>query len=208
MANPTEETSTKTETELHGWNGTTWREVRLDSSTRALPTLTYVHHEIRAGDHFKVHNVVDIAINTVYDVLITTPNTTKYAHFFFSIDPENECEWYFYRNVSASVTGTTIAAYNSNHNSSTTNTTTLKGFASNSVASANLKVHSTGSTQIYHGIIGSKTLRGGEHGHDDEDMLQQNKKYLLRFIANAAGYINYHLDWYEHTDLNETGAVW
>jgi len=35
---------------------------------------------------------------------------------------------------------------------------------------------------------------------DELNAVKQGETYTIRFSANTAGYTNYHLDWYEHTD--------
>ena len=54
-----------------------------------------------------------------------------------------------------------------------------------------------GATIIAHGIAGSK----GDAGFSErtsELMMKNDTIYCLRAVANAAGYVNFHMTWYEH----------
>jgi hypothetical protein len=64
---------------------------------------------------------------------------------------------------------------------------------------ANADTNVTGATLLESGIAGSGK-QGGNHERDNELILKQNTLYCLRMIANTAGYINYELEWYEHTN--------
>lgn len=171
----------------------------MDVTTHALVSIIQEHHEIHQGNDFSCVDNVDLAINNVRDIQITTPDTTKWAHFTIGISVESETEWFFYRNVTINTPGSTTTCNNSNHNSGNTQGLVINYIDNTSVANANSDTAVAGATTIYHGIMGAGK-DSGEHDHGHEVILKQNEDYSLRFIANAAGYINYHLDWYEHTD--------
>lgn len=95
------------------------RTVRVDASTHALEIVDYEHHEIHAGSHFFIEDVQDIALNNVYDVQWTTPNTTQWAHFVFELNCESETEWYIYEGVTINTAGTALTPINNNRNSAT-----------------------------------------------------------------------------------------
>jgi len=63
MANPAETDTTKTEVANYGWNGTSFRELNIDASTRAQTTIKYEHHEIHGGSTYSVVDIDDIAIS-------------------------------------------------------------------------------------------------------------------------------------------------
>ena len=207
MANPAETDTTKTEVANYGWNGTSFRELNIDASTRAQTIIEYEHHEIHGGSTYSIVDIDDIAISSVIDLQLFVANTKKWPHFFFSFGTEKEVEWYLYRGVTAVTTGVACPCYNSNHNVSTTAGMSVNKILNSSLANAESDTDTSGAVIIYHGISGAGQKGGGyDHGH--EIILQQNTVYTVRFIAGAAGYVNYHLDWYEHTDKNETGDMW
>ena len=207
MANPAETDTTKTETILLGWNGTSFRHYVMDSSTRAFTTIDHGHHEIHAGNSYSRINTVEIPINNVYDVQVITPNTAKLCHLFFNFDVESETNWYLYRGVTVTTTGTLLTSFNADHNSTNVAGLKLYGIANGSVADANADTHTTASTLVYSGIIGAKGSCGS-YDHQHEIILKKNTIYSFRFLANAAGYVNKHFDWYEHTNNGETGDMW
>ena len=174
---------------------------RVDPSTHTMQTIDYVHHEIHGGNAYSVVDVVDLAGSNVRDLQITTPNTTKWAHFFFSIKTESETMWYLYENADIIVTGTSVIPRNSNRNSSNFSGLLLREIDNTSLANANADTSVTGSTLLHSGISGAGK-DAGEFTHAEEDILKQDETYCIRFVASTAGYVNYHLSWYEHTNKN------
>jgi hypothetical protein len=173
---------------------------KLDAATSSIQTIDYAHHERHAGSAFFISDVVDLSINNVYDLQITTPNTTKWAHFTFWYNNESETELYLYENVTIANAGTGITPLNSDRNSATASTVVVKGISNASVADANTDTATVGATVLLDIITGAGSRHTGEAEHANEFILKQNEDYSLRFIANAAGYISFHLDWYEHTN--------
>ena len=179
-------------------NGTT-RPLQIDSSTHATKTIEYEHAAIHSGSHYFIDDVVDLALDNVYDIQWTTPNTTKWGHFLFKMDCEKETEWYAYEGVTINVAGTTITPFNSDRNSNNTSGMTVAGITNTSVGNANSDTAVAGATQLAHGIVGSGQ-RSGFESRESELVLAQNTIYCFRLIANAAGFISFVLNWYENTN--------
>ena len=105
MANPTLDGSSKTEMELFGWNNTSWREVKIDASTRSLQTIGYEHHEIHSGSHYYVCGFETLALNAFTEFYFTTPITSKEVHMTFEFSGtqqtemvvHNQCSFDYYR---------------------------------------------------------------------------------------------------------------
>lgn len=166
---------------------------RLDKATTTLQTIEYEHHEIHGGSSFITSYAVDLGNGATADLLITTPNTTKWAHVVFTIEHELEAHVYLYENPTVSDAGTGITTYNRDRNSATAATTTVKHTPT---------VDPVG-TLIWEDHSGSGRTTGGGSHSNGEFVLKQNEDYLLRItnaIANAANYIAVHIDWYEHTN--------
>ena len=68
------------------------------------------------------------------------------------------------------------------------------------LAAANADTDVSGATLIESGISGTGRLMGGNTGRNNEIILKQNTLYCLRATATAASYINFSMQWYEHTD--------
>jgi len=176
-------------------------QARLDASTEALEVISYVHHEVHAGNMFEYTVATDLALNNVWDVQITTPNTTKWAHMTGWFQTESETNWWLWENVTINTPGTAVTEINCNRNSTTTATTTLASITNTSLANANSDTAVAGATELMSGISGAGKDSGS--GPDREEIiLKQNEDYSFRFEAAAAGYVSLHLIWYEHTDRN------
>ncbi len=173
----------------------------IDSATNTLQFISYEHHEIHSGSHFTVADVVDLSINNVFDIQITTPNTTKWTHFTFQLTTEAETEWHFYEGVTINTAGTAEMVYNNDRNSANASTLVVNGITNTNLANANADTAVAAATDLLHGISGAGRTAGADT-REREIILKQNTIYSLRFIATAAGYIDYTLEWYEHTNKN------
>jgi len=187
---------------LRGWRSSdsTSQPLRLDKATNSIQTIDYQHHEIHGGSNFIIADVQDLAVNNVYDMQFTTPNTTKWSHFTFKLDCESETEWYIYEGATVNVAGTALTPVNSNRNSLTASVNTIAGITNTSVVNADADTATAGATALEHGIIGGGKTGGFDH-RENELILKQNTTYCMRAIANTAGYIDFYCSWYEHTNL-------
>ena len=174
----------------------------IDKATDTVQTIDYEHHEIHAGSHYMVVDVADLAINNVFDMHFVTPDTTKWTHWVFKLDTESETEWYVYEGavITAALSGA-VTPYNNDRNSANTSGNTLTSELFATIAAANVKTDISGATLLAHGIIGDGK-NGGIDVRGRELILKQNTVYLLRAVANTAGYIDFDMEWYEHTNKN------
>lgn len=170
-----------------------------DLASGAAIEIPASHYQIHNGEHYELKDVVDQSNGAVLDIQITTPDTPKWAHLTISFDSENECEWFLYRNVNIILAGTAANVQNSHHNSVKTTGLVVKQIENSSIGDANADTAVAAATEVHHGITGTGQ-QGGEHDHISEIILKQNEDYTLRFIASSAGYINFHLGWYENTN--------
>lgn len=168
-----------------------------DGVFAAPVTVGSSHHEIHEQDTYTILDVVDLSINNVRDLQITVPASAKRPHFTFSLDSENETEWFLYRGVTIGTPGAEQLTINSDHNCLDSAGLDIKFIDATSVANANSDTDVTGATEIYHGKVGAGR-DAGNHDHSNELLLKTDTIYALRIIATVAGYVNYHLDWYEH----------
>lgn len=185
-----------------GYNGTNYYPVKIDSATRSLQVVSYEHHEIHSGSHFFQSGYQDLAINNVLDFTLQTPNTTKWIHFTFQIETEAETNWFIYEGATATnPLANALTPLNNNRNSATASGATLKYELQTSLANANADTDVSGATILDSGISGAGKLSGGSATRDNEIILKQNTLYCFRAIAITAGYINFDMEWYEHTHL-------
>lgn len=174
-------------------------KIGIDSTTNTLQNISYGHHEIHSGSHYFIEDVADLSTNNVLDVQFTTTNTAKWAHFFFLLNCESETEWHIYEGATINTVGTSITAINNNRNSANTSSMTIAGILNTSVANANTDTPTAGALELAHGIIGDGK-DGGIISRDKEIILKQNTIYCMRATVNSAGYINFLMEWYEHTN--------
>jgi len=170
----------------------TYQVPRIDTITHALTTISYEHHEIHDGDTFHVTDVIAMSNGQVVDYLVTTPDTTRWAHFGYEIDPLDA-------GITLGIfedairTGTTaLVAYNRNRNSAVTATTTMH------------RGHSGGSTdgtQIVTRRSGTKSI-GASTGDSSERIMKQNSKYIIRVtnLSTTTNNVSLRFFWYEHTN--------
>ena len=122
-------------------------------------------------------------------------------HWSWELDTEAETLWQVYEGVTATnPLANAITPYNSNRNSSNTSGTTMKYEKQTNLAAANADTDVSGGTLIEQGISGSGRQTAGNAVRSHEIILKQNTLYCLRATATAAGYINFNMQWYEHTD--------
>jgi hypothetical protein len=180
---------------LYAWNGTSVAPVNIDKATRAVTTIDYAHHEVHAGSEYFITYSATVASGNSMDILVITPDTTKWSHAPWEIESTLVTTFYIYEGTTVSNNGTDLSEINSNRNSAsvagtqTYHTPTVTG---------------TG-TQIYIEAFGISTgafVRvGGESNSTQEIILKQNTKYLFRITSGTNGsLISFRLRWYEHTD--------
>lgn len=178
------------------------KPLRMDAATHSIQTISYPHHEIHAGSSYVCRDVIDLSVGDFWDIQITTPAGTKWAHMTFEFDVESETEFWVYMNVTINVAGDALTCGNRNLNVDNPTTLVIKGIENTSEANANADTAVAGATLLAHGIIGSGRQEGGMSASRQEVILKASEDFTVRFKANSAGYVNYHLDWYEHTSKN------
>mgnify|MGYP001028569980 CR=1 FL=1 len=174
----------------------TYQPLRLDKATNTLQIIDYSHHEIHAGSHFMYTDSAEINSGGTQDYLITTPNTTKWAHILFDMDGSAITQWQLFEG--SDKTGTTPQTVGNNNR--------------NSLATAGVTIHkgtsggSTDGTQVHiykGGAAAQQSRQASSARNDTEIILKQNTKYILRVTSGTnANLTNLRLEWYEHTDIS------
>ena len=167
----------------------------VDRITRTLQVIDYSHHEIHAGSHFMYTDHQVIANGASGDAyLITVPNSTKWPHMWFDLDGSAITDFLLYEG--ADRVGTTPQTVgNSNRNSDTAATMLVhKGTSGGTTDGTLLHRHKGGSAT-------NQSRAGMNTGNNEEIILKQNTKYLLRAISGTdANLVNIKLEWYEHAN--------
>jgi hypothetical protein len=177
------------------FNGTTWENTPMDPVTRTLQTVDYAHHEIHSGSHFFYADAAELGSAATQDYLITTPNTTRWAHMLFFLDGSAITQWQLFEGADKDGT-TPQTVVNSNRNSLTAATTLIhKGTAGGTTDGTQILIYKGGSA------TGTSRQSGTNTRNDGETILKQNTKYILRVTSGTASNLtNVRLEWYEHVN--------
>lgn len=161
-----------------------------------LLTMPVEHHEIHCGDSYESRVTGDLTNGQVINYSIIVPNSTgsgqtlKLFHLKLTIDTEAEALIQIYKDSTLSNNGTPITIFNRNHNSA------LVDYLGFNVT----PTITTDGTLFYTKRIGSGKTFGGQAGRENEIILKNNSKYLIR-ITNATtsdNYYNIEMDYYVH----------
>ena len=169
----------------------------VDASTNSLQTISYAHHEVHSGSSFVCTDVQNLEEATV-QWMITTTDTTKWAHIVFDID----CTGEFLVTITegADRTGTNLlTCVNRNRNSSTMPTMVMHRAVSGGTTdgATTMWTHRAGATNSG----GQSGSPGGSRGIE-EFILKQNTKYIITIETFADVYVTFDVDFYEHTSKN------
>jgi len=177
-----------------GNNGTNWHEIKIDTSTRTLNTIDYTHHEIHDGNHFYIEGFLMLSSGQVHRVKLTTPDSTKWAHFRWDIQSTGILETTLYETASEGMLGgVSVTPLNSDRNSATTSGINLVSGVSSATGVGTLV------SNRKWGAEGFKSNIGGGAGREDELILKQNEIYIRTFSSGAAdNIVSFAATWYEH----------
>ena len=190
--------------EVWGFNGTDWRPIRIDQSTRSLQTIDYAHHEIHAGSSYHAYVYDDTAATgELVNIYIKTANTTKYCHAFAQWSAGGAAIFRIYEGPTITANTGTNGNTIINHNRNSSSTSGCFDNATTPVVGKyGTNVTKTGDGTILlaeYGGVGKAASGAGRN--ESEYILKGNTVYLFEVIAignNIA--LNIGLDWYEHTD--------
>lgn len=180
--------------EIKGKTGDTTSQVpRIDAATHTLQIIDYAHHEVHSGSSYYFHDVLALGNGASQDYVITTPNTTKWAHFGIEIN-FNDAAGITQLYEATDKVGTALqTVFNRDRNSANTAGVTVHKGQSGGT---------TDGTLILWKRAGIGKTTGGTLGTAEERILKQNTKYILRVTntATTTNNTNIIFRWYEHTN--------
>jgi len=170
--------------------------LKQDKETEAITMIEYEHHEIHSGSSFMVtYFDADVDSTETSDILLVTPNTTKWGHLIWEISGTLVTTVYIYEAATTSADGTGLTEVNQDRNSSTA--ATIVATHTPSVTSAGTEIYS----KSFGTSSGPNAKSGGLSHADMEIILKQNTKYLIRVDSDTDNNrISFVLRWYEHTN--------
>lgn len=165
--------------------------ITIDTTTRALATITYAHHETHDGNAYLINvNDDDIDVGDTLDLTIITSNTTTWLHSVWEAQGILGIHIFAYENAVTNVAGANLTPVNMNRNSGNMPSGTFRDGDT---------FTDTGDL-LWQWHTGSKRESGGA-GQRNEMILKQGTQYLLRIeseiINNAASGVFF---FYEHTN--------
>jgi len=190
-------------------------DAAIDSTTTALMTVDYAHHEVHSGSAFHV-GYSEVTANSDDDVtaiLFRTPNTTKWLHFVATFACSTAAEAIILEapTLADAGDGTDKVILNRNRNSTKTSAaqsledTPTVGSVTTADETEWTAIGVSGGTELEHEFLaggdGPKTIGGTTRG-SQEWVFKQNTIYAI-YLQNTGASANTHsisLDWYEHTD--------
>jgi len=188
-------------TELKGRiSATRLVSIMADAATNVLSTISYPHHEIHAGDAYKLSiTTADLdseGANNALHFKIITPNTAKWGHITYDVWASGEGTWNVTEAPSGGMAGgSPITPINKNRNSTNT---------------SGMVVSDDDTTPVGGTVIDGPIVLGvgnnkvsSEASEREEFVLKQNTTYSFRLIS-VTNLISARvtLNWYEHTDEN------
>lgn len=164
----------------------------LDTTTGAVNTIDYTHHEIHGGNAYTITGLnSDIDVGQFLDLTVITPNTTKWVHVVFTTSGQLTYHAFVYEASVTNVAGSVKTAYNRNRNSSNVSGGTFREG----------DTFTTTGTLLWQMHFGAAGKSGGIFGLRDEFILKQNTQYLFRLESEIINNrVSASLDWYEHAN--------
>lgn len=175
----------------------TYQVPKIDPITHALEFIAEPHAMIHHEHSFEYTSYCDQSINHVWDIQFTTEDSLEIPHLTLEFDVESETLWHFYENVNIILAGTAVVPVNHHRGSAQPAELGIAYITNTTIGNANADTVVAGATVLSEGIAGSGKKVGGEGPARHEWPLSANETYCLRFIATAAGWVSWHLDWYE-----------
>lgn len=159
---------------------------------QAVITIDEPHSEIHQGDAFRFTDSVTIGSGSSQDYMITTPNTTNWAHMTMMADGTAITSFFLYEATDKN--GTTLqTVFNANRNSASAATTTIRKGTSGGTTDGTLIA------QYSSGTSSGNSKTSSTVDHRDEFILKQNTKYIFRITSGTNGNLcNVTFSWYEH----------
>lgn len=167
---------------------------KVDNSTIALIVIDYPHHEIHDGSAYMAAKTFTHGAGASPNVLVVTPDSSKYAHFMFYVVSDDACTVTLYEGSDYGG-GSALTAVNRNRNSNNTSQLTLTTDSADGGGGKGTAIWITqGGANAFLGSNPANTTSRAEV------ILKRDTKYLIEAVGAAGDVITVDLDWYEHTN--------
>ena len=169
-----------------------------DDTTNSTRTISNEHGEIHEGKHFTYKDAISLDSGSSQAYMVTTPNTTEWAHMNFYFDGTAITQVQIYEG-SDKAGVTPLTPINRNRNIANEPSTTIhKGTSGGSTDGVLLPLTYKSGTATNQSRSPT-TIRS-----ENELVLRQNCKYIIILTSGTNGnLVNAIFDWYEHTNEKE-----
>jgi len=158
----------------------------VDEHSEALEMIDVGHAHIHEGKMFDVCDLATISLGAYKDYLIVT-GATKFIHIKITCSADGKGNIALYEDAVTSNNGTGMTEFNRNRVSANTPEATV--FHTPTVSNVG--------TMLCDELFGSGNKSGGETRADNEWVLKQNAKYLVRVSASVNIDVSTKINWYE-----------
>jgi hypothetical protein len=160
----------------------------VDSASSTLRVVDYEHAAVHSGAHFTIAGYDEsLGMDETVELVITTPDTTVWAHLNLSVSAGYKTVVDVYEGSSGLTGGSTITPINNDRNSLT---------ESDMVVTKDPTAITDGTLLM--GFVTSLSQNMGLMQRPHEIILKQDTTYLIRITGREAGNpVSWHLNWYE-----------
>lgn len=198
--------------QLRGYNGTSWRDVRVDKSTDNFQIVDNAHHQIHAGSAYAVHVFdLDWDKSDTMNVCFTTPASASWLHVVPMVDASTATTFTISEGATADPAGgASYLARNRNRNAVGTLTSTITSLAGvagyatlgTTISTTGVLVHAEALGQGKQGGTGMGTRDTAEY------VLLADTLYCFSMVSWTIadnGVASMEITWYELADLVAAG---
>ena len=171
---------------------------RLDVASDVLMTIDLAHSKLHEGDHYEYTEFFSLGDGNEKELIIITPNTTKWAHMLFNVIGALHTTVEIFEDTTWASTGTDFSAkiMNNNRNSSNESGLEIRGKGATGTDADLIFSSQFGNDS---GVGANRLVSGGTARGDAERILKQNSKYLLTITSlSAVNELAIVLSWYEN----------
>jgi len=179
----------------------------VEASTWAFKFINYEHSEVHKGNFFNVSYDAELGNGETMEILIVTPDTTKWPHITIAASTALKGRVDLYEDaVQGYVAANALTPQNRQRNYETSKLSGLlichtPGWNSSS-SSSGVEIEERIARRAWGATgIGNNPGFGGEGRAAQEWVLKQNTTYLLRITSEVETNVAWmEIDWYEHAN--------
>ena len=173
---------------------TNLKNQRIDDAAGCQTFIDFPHHEIHAGDHYRIKDFVTLGSGGTLNFTVETPTTGNDMHLFWKAKSPQPMELVVYEAGSYTGTvGTALTPRNSNRDYADAFPGTFQTDPTVVSLGTRLEADAWGKADV------PARSSGGDARSDDEMKLGVNTVYMYHFLSKGAdNLLAYEGSWYDH----------